>query len=152
MRCWHRLLQMIRVQSIKGMVSPVTGLLCLLSALGGVTLGLRISAWGSFASTDSVLTTDQPFSQSSRAVEPSVPQPFFPELELVETAVTAAALRSTIRADQLRQQKLEQTIDVLQFHGSTSEDIAEHVKRQIVKEQKSHSTDVKLQQYQNHGQ
>jgi len=84
----------------------------------------------------------QPVPSTSRSAKPMpnrtelemTLRPFFPGLEGVEVALLAAQQRSIVRADQLRQQQLEQTIDVLKFHGATAEDISRHVQQQLEEE------------------
>lgn len=117
------------------MVSPGTGLLCLLSATGGLSIGLGMSAWSHFVEVKPVLS--QSFTVEEALINTDLEialQPFFPELEHVENAVATVKRQNIIRADQLRQQQLEQTIDVLTFHGATVEDITRHVQQQLGKE------------------
>ena len=98
-------------------------------------MGLGLAAWNNLAVVEPALRSSS-LSKHALAVQKvdSPLQPFFPELGRVEEVVAAAELQNAIRADQMRQQQLEQTIDVLKFHGATAEDISKHVEQWLVDE------------------
>lgn len=98
-------------------------------------MGLSMAAWNNLAVVEPALRSRSLSKHALAAQElDSSVQPFFPELGRVEATVAAVELQNTIRADQMRQQQLEQTIDVLKFHGATAEDIAKHVEQRLVDE------------------
>lgn len=106
----------------------LTGLLCGVSAVIGLTVGLGLAAWNSLATV--VPAETLAISVTSPGVDESL-KPFFPDIDSVEETLEQFRIRDIVRREAARQQQLDQTREVLAFNGATTEDIEAHFIRQL---------------------
>lgn len=109
----------------------LTSLLCSLSGVVGIAVGIGMAAW-----TDLSLVTSSDQTAASTII-PTVEKPlqsFFPDLESVEATFEQVKVQEIVRREAGRQQQLNQSREALAFNGATTEDIEAFIIQKLVAE------------------
>lgn len=109
----------------------LTSLLCGLSSVVGVAVGIGMAAWNDLSLVAPVEET------ASSTTLPAVDEPlraFFPDLEAAEATVEQMKVREIVRREAARQQQLDQAREALAFNGATTEDIEAFIIQKLAAE------------------